>query len=96
MATKAKRANVVQLAFATAFRYRQYVIGIPQALAYSLVETPVPHKGESGGTACPLQPGLLLDRVKATVSTNAPVALEYLLAQVPWLRPQLPLMYAIV
>lgn len=96
MATKAQRADIIQVALATAFRYRQNVIGIPQTLAYPFVETPVTHECEASGTACALQPGLLPDGVKATVSANAPVSFEYLLAQVAWLQPQLPLVDATV
>ena len=47
MATQAERADVIQVAFPSAFRHRQNVIGIPQALAHSRVESPVPHQGHA-------------------------------------------------
>ena len=96
MATQAKGADIIQVALSAAFRYRQNVIGIPQTFSHLCLETPVEHKRLACGAACPFQPAMLFDRVKTTMSANASIALEYMFAQVPWLRSQLPLVYAIV
>jgi hypothetical protein len=96
MTTKTQGADVIQVAFPAAFRYRQNVIGIPQSFTYLCLQAPVQHKLLAGGAARPFQPAMLFDRVKITMSAYASIALEYLFAQVSWLRSQLPLVYAIV
>jgi hypothetical protein len=96
MTTKTQGTNVIQVALSPAFCYRQNVIGIPQAFTYLCLQTPVEHKRLACGAACPFQPAMLFDRVKTTMSANASIALEYMFAQVPWLRSQLPFVYAIV
>ncbi len=96
MTTKTQGSNVIQVALSAAFRHRQNVIGIPQTFTNLCLQTPVEHKGLASGAACPLQPAMLLDRVKTTMSAYSSIAFEYMFAQVPWLRSQLPFVYAIV
>jgi len=96
MTTKTQGTDVIQVALSAAFRYRQNVIGIPQTFTYLCLQTPVEQKGLACGAARPFQPAMLFDRAKTTMSAYASIALEYLFAQVSWLRSQLPLVYAIV
>ena len=96
MTTKAQGTNVIQVALSAAFYYRQNVIGIPQTFTYLCLQTPVEHKGLACGSPCPFQLAMLFDGVKTTMSAYTSIALEYMFAQVPWLRSQLPLVYAIV
>jgi hypothetical protein len=94
MATKAKRADIIEVALATAFRHGKNVIGIPKTLAHSFAESPMLHKADAAVAARPPQLAMFPDRIQAAVSAHAPVTLQNLFAQVPWLRPQLPLVYA--
>ena len=96
MATQAERADVVQVALPAALRYRQNVIRVPKALAGPGDESPMPHQGHAGSPARSLQLALLRDGVNPTVGAHALVAVQYLLAQVPRLRAQLPLVHAVV
>ena len=58
MATKAKGSNVIQVALAAAFRYRQNVIGIPQTFAYlALLRPQWRIRAWRAGAARTLQPG---------------------------------------
>jgi hypothetical protein len=72
---EAKRANVIQIAFSTAFGYRQYVIRIPQTLADPRIQTPVLHEGQAGSASSPLDPDVLFDRIQPTVGAYATVTL---------------------
>jgi hypothetical protein len=80
MATQAEGADVIQVAFPTTFRYRQNVIGIPQALAHPRIESPVPHQGRARITTRSFQPVVLPDRVQTAMRANAAITLQDLLA----------------
>jgi hypothetical protein len=47
MATQAECADVVQVALAAAFRYRQNMICIPETLAHSCRQSPMPHQRQA-------------------------------------------------
>jgi hypothetical protein len=94
--SKAKGSNVIEVAFATPFCYRQNMIGIPQTFADSGFESPVTHQGFASSTAGPLEFAVLPDRVYTTVSAPSPVTLENMFAHIPRLRTQLPLVHAIL
>jgi hypothetical protein len=94
--TKAKGSNVIQVTLAAPFCYRQNMIGIPQAFADSCLESPMTHQGFASGTAGTLEFGVLPDCIYATVSAPSPVSLKNMFAQIPRLRTQLPLVYAIL
>jgi len=96
MASQAERADVIQVALPATLRYRQNVIRVPKALAGPRDESPMPHQGNACRPAGSLQLALLCDGVNPTVGAHALVAVQYLLAQVPWLRAQLPLVHAVV
>src|ERR1700722_64790 len=96
MATQAECANVVQVTLPAPLRDRQNVIRVPKTLASPGVESPMLHQGHAGSAACSLELVLLRDSVNSTVSAHALIAVQYLLAQVPGLRAQLPLVYAVV
>jgi hypothetical protein len=96
MATQAERADVIQVALPAPLRYRQNVIRVPKALAGPRVESPMPHQGHASRPARSLQLALLRDGVNPTVGAHALVTVQYLLAQVPRLRSQLPFVYAVV
>jgi hypothetical protein len=51
MATQAEGSDVVQVALAAAFRYRQNVICVPKTFAYSCRESPLPHERQASVTA---------------------------------------------
>ena len=93
MATKAERADVIEIALATALCHRKNMIGIPKTLAQAFSKAPVLHKGHTAFAARSLQLAMFPDRIQATVGAHASITLENLFAQVPRLRPQLPLVY---
>lgn len=84
---EAKRADVIQIAFSTAFCYRQDMVRIPQTLADPRVQPPVLQEGQAGSAPRALYSDVFPDRIQPTVGTYATVTLQYLLAQIPWLRP---------
>jgi hypothetical protein len=96
MAMQAKRADVVKIALPAALGYRQNVIRVPKALAGPRVKSPMPQQGPPGRAARSLQLALFCDGVNRTVGTHSPIAVQYLLAQVAWLRTQLPLVHAVI
>jgi hypothetical protein len=80
MATQAKGADVIQVAFPSSFRHRKNVIGIPQALAHPRAESPVPHQGRARITTRSFQPAMLPDRVQTAMRAKAAITLQDLLA----------------
>jgi hypothetical protein len=54
MATQAEGTNIIQVALAAPFGYRQNVIRIPKTLAHPCGESPVPHEREAEVAACSL------------------------------------------
>jgi hypothetical protein len=49
MATQAEGADIVEVALAAAFRYRQNVIRVPKTLAHFCQESPMPHERQASG-----------------------------------------------
>jgi hypothetical protein len=94
MAAEAERSDVIKVALPAAFRHGKNVIGIPKTFPHPFGESPMPHKDYTAVAARSRQLAMFPDRIQATVGAHAPVTLQNLFAQIPWLRPQLPLMYA--
>ena len=80
MATKAKRADIIQIAFPAALGHWKNVIGIPKTLTHPFAQSPVQHKVRTAVAARSFQLAMFLDRIQATVGAHAPVALQYLFA----------------
>ena len=78
MATKAERADVIEIALATALCHRKNMIGIPKTLAQAFSKAPVLHKGHTAFAARSLQLAMFPDRIQAAVSAHAPVTLQNL------------------
>jgi hypothetical protein len=94
MATKAEGADVIEVALATALRHGKNVIGVPKTFTHPFDESPMLHKDDTSVASRSLQPAVLPDRIQSAVGAHASVTLQNLFAQVSWLRPQFPLMYA--
>jgi hypothetical protein len=94
--TKAKGSYVIEVALAAPFCYRQNVISIPQTFTNSRFKTPMAHQGFASRSARTLQPTVLPGRVHGAVGAHSPVSPKDVFAQVPRLRTQLPLVYAIL
>lgn len=80
MANQAQRADIIEIALATAFRHGKNVIGIPKTLAHSFAESPMLHKDQAAVAARALQLPMFPDRIQAAVSAHAPVTLQNLFA----------------
>jgi hypothetical protein len=93
--TKAKGSNVIEVTLAASFCYGQNVIGIPQTFADSDFKPPMAHQGFASSPARTLKLSVLSDRVHRAVGAHSSISLENVFAQIPRLRSQLPLVYAI-
>ena len=96
MATQAEGPDIVEVALPAAFRDRQNVICIPKTLAHSCRESPMPHERQANGAPGAFELAVLPDGVQPAVNAYAPVALQDLVAQIPWLRTELPFMHTII
>jgi hypothetical protein len=96
MATQAEGADVVQVALAAAFRHRQNVICVPETLAYPCRDSPVPHERQESGPARTLELAVFPEGVQPAVNAYPPIALQYLLPQISWLRAELPFVDAVI
>jgi hypothetical protein len=88
MTFKTKRPHIVEVAFASTLRYRQYVIRIPEALA----ATQLPRKNcvRFGSSAKPANPRVLGNTVKTARCADTAIALKDSLAQVSRTAAKLP------
>lgn len=94
MTAQAKRADIVEVAFAPALTHRQNMVSIPKALTRAAAKPPVLQQllpaisarvpESPGGNGC-------IDR---TLRTDTFVSQKHLLPQIAGLRSQLPLMHA--
>jgi hypothetical protein len=71
VASKAKGADVIQVAFAAALSYRQNMIGVPQALAHPGLYSPMLQQRHTLRAACASQSDVFLDSVDPAISTAA-------------------------
>jgi hypothetical protein len=85
MAAKAESTDIIHVTFPAALRYRQNVIGVPQAFAHPCLHSPMPQQGHTACAARAFQPEVLLDGIYTAVGAAPPIAFEYLLSQIPWL-----------
>lgn len=95
MAPQTEGADIVEVTLAAAFNDRNNMICVPEGLAGALSQSPVAQQfvpSRSAGVAQGSSGGQGID---STIAADAAVAEEYLLAEIPGLGPQLPLMDAI-
>src|SRR5277367_1045463 len=96
MAPQTEGTDIVEVALAAAFCYRQNVIRVPKTLAHSCRESPMPHEPQASGAPRTLELAVFLDGVQSAVNAHTSVALQYLFAQVSWLRTELPFMHTVI
>ena len=96
MTTQAEGANVVEVAFASAFGDGENVVGVPQAFPCAPLESPVgEQRSTPGGTGIAELAGGC-DGINPATGADATVALEDLLTEIRGLGAQLPLVDTIL
>lgn len=95
MATKAEGANIGYVAFASSFDDWHDVVGVPEALATPVPDSPVSKQRLAVCTSRVSEPACRADRIDAAVGADASITQEDLFAEIRGLRAKLPFVHTI-
>jgi hypothetical protein len=73
MAAQTECTDVVEVALAATFRYRQNVICVPKTLAHSR-ESPMPHERQASGAPRTLELAVFHEGVQPAMNAHTPIA----------------------
>lgn len=93
MAAQAERANILEIALASAFNDRNDVIGIPEALARPATQAPVRKQRRAICAARIAESACFGNRVYCAGGTNTAIAMKHLLSKICGLSAQFPLVH---
>lgn len=96
MTPQTQCTDVLEIALAAALGHRHNMVRIPQGPACARLQSPVLQQLRPPCTARRPQPSRFRHRIYTASRADATIALEYLFAHIPRLRPQLPLVHTIL
>jgi len=94
MAFEAERANVVEIALATAFHHRNDMVGIPEAFSRTGPQAPFERSFQARRTPQAFKLQCCTQTIYGADGAHATIPFENLFAEVAWIGTETPLLHA--